>query len=76
MCCFLCLIVIFSFVLSFSSLYLIVHNYLSFVSKLMFVADKIVVVVVVGFVIALVALYSFDDDVVVYHLMAMNDVTT
>jgi hypothetical protein len=42
----------------------------------MFVADKIVVVVVVGFVIALVALYSFDDDVVVYHLMAMNDVTT
>ncbi len=52
--------------------YLIVHNSLSFVSKLIFVVDKIVVV---EFVIVLVVLYLFDDDVVEYHLMEMNDVT-
>jgi hypothetical protein len=40
----------------------------------MFVADKIVVVVVVEFVIVLVGLYLFDDDVVECHLMGMNDV--
>jgi hypothetical protein len=40
----------------------------------MFVADKIVVAAVVEFVIALAVLYLFDDDVVEYHWMVMNDV--
>jgi hypothetical protein len=41
----------------------------------MFAADKIVVVVV-EFVIVPVGLYLFDDDVVEYHWMVMNDVPT
>ncbi len=53
---------------------LLVHNCLSFVLKLMFV-DDLIVVVVVEFVIVLVDLYSFDDDVVEDHWMVMNDVT-
>ncbi len=41
---------------------------------LMFAADKIVVVV--EFVIVPVGLYLFDDDVVEYHWMVMNDAPT
>jgi hypothetical protein len=37
--------------------------------------DDLIVVVVVEFVIVLVDLYSFDDDVVEDHWMVMNDVT-
>ena len=87
MCCFLCLIIVltpllfvdfFSFFLFllvwWFCFYLIVHNYLSFVLTLTFVVDRIVVVVAVESVIDLVALCSFDDDVVESHVTAMNDV--